>query len=175
MSRDPADFHSGQQEFDMADEAVSTRFTDQPTASPQLSLQKVYVKDCSFEAPNSPGIFKGEWNPKITLTLNSTTSKLDESTHEIVLNVNVEAKMGDTVAFLVELQQAGIFVLKDYPTDQLKPLIGNYCPSMLYPFARQAIAGLISGGGFPPLLLQPMNFDALYLQAETRQAGQGQR
>lgn len=159
----------------MAEEAAQTRFTDQPTASPQLSLQKVYVKDCSFEAPNSPGIFKGEWNPKISLTLNSTTSKLDDSTHEIVLNVNVEAKLGDTVAFLIELQQAGIFVLKEYPTEQLKPLIGNYCPSMLYPFARQAIADLVSSGGFPQLLLQPMNFDALFQQAESRQAAQGQR
>ncbi|MBA3564460.1 MAG: protein-export chaperone SecB [Gammaproteobacteria bacterium] len=159
----------------MAEQAATGNFTDQPTASSQLSLQKVYVKDCSFEAPNSPGIFKSEWKPKITLTLNSAASKLDEDTHEVVLNVNVEAKMGETTAFLIELQQAGIFVLKDYPTEQLKALIGNYCPSMLYPFARQTIANLVTGGGFPQLLLQPMNFDALFLQAEAGQALQGQR
>lgn len=159
----------------MAEQAATGDFTDQPTAASQLSLQKVYVKDCSFEAPNSPGIFKSEWNPKIALTLNSAANKLAEDTHEVVLNVNVEAKMGETTAFLIELQQAGIFVLKDYPTEQLKALIGNYCPSMLYPFARQTIANLVTCGGFPPLLLQPMNFDALFLQAEAGQAAQGQR
>ncbi|MGH8495512.1 MAG: protein-export chaperone SecB [Gammaproteobacteria bacterium] len=155
--------------------AASGNFTDQPTASSQLSLQKVYVKDCSFEAPKSPDIFKSEWSPKVTLTLNSSARKLDEQTHEVVLNVTVEAKMGETTAFLVELQQAGIFALNNYPADQLKPLIGNYCPSMLYPFARQTIADLVGRGGFPPFLLQPMNFDALFLQAEAGQAAQGQR
>lgn len=159
----------------MAEQAASGDFIDQPTASAQLALQKVYVKDCSFEAPNSPGIFKAEWNPRIELTLNSASTRLDETTHEVVLNVTVAAKMGETTAFLAELQQAGIFVLKDYPAERLKALIGNYCPSMLYPFARQAIADLVARGGFPQLLLQPMNFDALFLQAEAGPAAQGQR
>ncbi|CAN5186877.1 protein-export chaperone SecB [soil metagenome] len=159
----------------MADEAANGKFTDQLKPSSQLSLQKVYVKDCSFEAPNSPNVFKNEWKPKVTLTLNTTSNKLADDTHEIVLNVNVEAKIGETTAFLVELQQAGIFILREYPADQLKALVGNYCPSMLYPFARQAVADLVGRGGFPPFLLQPMNFDALFLQAEAGQAAQGQR
>ena len=142
---------------------------DSSATQPKIQLQKVYIKDSSYESPNSPQVFTQEWNPKVSLNLNSTSNKIADNTHEIVLSVAVEAKMGDNLAFLIELEQAGIFSIEDCEPEEFKKLVGNRCPSMLYPYAREAISDLVGKGGFPQLLLQPYDFDELFLKADMTQ------
>ncbi len=130
----------------------------------QFSIQKVYLKDVSFETPNSPDIFNDDAQPEIGLQLNSKVRRLEAGLFEVVLEVTVTAKKGDKTAFLVEIQQAGIFIISGFDEAQAKSLLGSYCPNTLLPFAREAISDLVTKGGFPPLLLAPINFDALYEQ-----------
>lgn len=131
---------------------------------PQFAIQKIYVKDVSFETPNSPDVFTQEWKPEVNVELDSRGRLVNEDIHEIVLGVTVTAKFGDKVAFLAEIQQAGIFVIKNFQDNDKAAMIGSYCPSLLFPFAREAISDLVTKGGFPQFLLQPVNFDALYQQ-----------
>lgn len=133
----------------------------------QFGIQKVYVKDTSFEAPNSPGIFgEGQtWEPDINVNLNNSSTPMGNDMFEVTLTLTVTAKLGDKTAFLAEVQQAGIFGIRGAPEDQMGPILGSYCPNILFPFARQAIANLVAQGGFPALLLSPINFEALYMQS----------
>jgi preprotein translocase subunit SecB len=130
----------------------------------KFEIQKIYVKDLSFETPNSPKIFTEEWNPKTDVHIQTENDKLDENVFEIVITVTVTATHEEATAFLVEIKQAGIFFLENFPEDQHKQLLGSYCPNILFPFAREAVAELVTKGGFPQLLLNPVNFDALYQQ-----------
>ncbi len=130
----------------------------------KFEIQKIYIKDISFETPNSPKIFTEKWNPKTDVHIQTENNKLDENIYEVVVTITVTAAQEDTTAFLVELKQAGIFLMQDFPTDQHGQLLGSYCPNILFPYAREAISELISKGGFPQLLLNPVNFDALYQQ-----------
>lgn len=137
----------------------------QPT-QPRFQIQKIYVKDVSFESPNSPQIFtdsKG-WQPDINLQLNAESTPLNEEQFEVVLTVNVTAKHDGKTAFLVEIKQAGIFVLGGFEPAPLGQMLGSYCPNLLFPYAREAISDFVGKGGFPQLLLAPINFDALYAQ-----------
>ncbi len=134
------------------------------TTQQQFAIQKIYLKDVSFETPNSPDIFKAEIQPEISIQLNSKVKQLEAGLFEVVLEVTVTAKQGDTTGFLVEVQQAGIFVVSGFDEPQAKSLLGSYCPNTLFPFAREAISDLVTKGGFPPMLLTPINFDALYEQ-----------
>ena len=129
---------------------------DQPNAAAdqkQFGIQKIYVKDMSFETPNSPAVFTQEWKPEINLELNSSVSQVAENVHEVILSLTVTAKLGDKTAYLAEVQQAGIFSLQ-----------GAFCPGTLYPYARESVSDLVARGGFPQLVLAPINFDALYAQ-----------
>ncbi len=138
-----------------------------PAASeegPQFSILRVYLKDVSFEIPNAPQIFVEDWKPEIDLQLNTEVSAVDADIYEVVLNVTVTAKQGDKTGFLVEVQQAGLFTLKGFDENQKSSMLGAYCPTTLYPFAREAVSDLVAKGGFPQLLLAPINFDALYAQ-----------
>ncbi len=142
---------------------------------PQLALQKIYIKDASFEAPNAPAIFQetgdgSSLQPEIQLNLGHQSSKLDDMTREVVLTLTLTCTMGDQTAYLAEVQQAGIFSIAGFSTDDEDNLIGSYCPNVLFPFARQTISSLIQDGGFPPFLLQPINFDALYAEQKRRMA-----
>ena len=130
----------------------------------QFTIQKVYVKDISFEAPNSPQMFLEKWEPDVSLQLSNTATVLNGNTHEVVLSLTVTAKVKDKTAYLVEVQQAGIFDIAGYDQAQLAAVIGSYCPHVLFPYAREAISDLVGRGGFPQLLLAPLNFDALYRQ-----------
>lgn len=131
----------------------------------QFSIQKVYVKDVSFETPNSPAIFsESKWEPEVSVQLNSSAVKLENDMHEVVLSVTITAKAGDKTAYLVEVQQAGIFQLKGFEESQLGHLLGAFCPNILFPYVREAVSDMVSRGGFPQMLLQPVNFDALYAQ-----------
>lgn len=130
----------------------------------QFSIQKIYVKDMSFETPNSPGIFTQDWKPEINLELNTQANKVAEGVHEVVLSLTVTAKLGGNTAYLAEVQQAGIFGMQNFGDAELAPMLGAFCPGTLYPYAREAVTDLVSRGGFPQLVLAPINFDALYAQ-----------
>ena len=127
-------------------------------------IQKIYTKDISLETPNSPNIFREEWQPELDLQLGNLHNKIDDDTHEITLTVTATAKVNDKVAFLVEVKQAGVFTLTGYSDQEMGPLIGSYCPNTLFPFAREVISDLVLKAGFPQLVLSPVNFDALYMQ-----------
>ena len=137
----------------------------------QLAISKIYLKDFSFESPQTPLVFKsGEWKPQTNLNLRSTHTPVEDGIHEVVLTITVEAKEEDKTMFLVELQQAGLFDILGYDEDELAAIVGGFCPSILYPYAREAIAAVIQKGGFPEFVLQPINFDALYLQSAQQKA-----
>ncbi|MDV3239141.1 MAG: protein-export chaperone SecB [Gammaproteobacteria bacterium] len=135
-----------------------------PTGQKQFSIQKIYVKDMSFETPNSPAVFTQDWKPEINLELNSKATSVAEGMHEVVLSLTVTAKLGDTTAYLAEVQQAGIFAMIGFSQEETAPMLGAFCPGTLYPYAREAVSDLVARGGFPQLVLAPINFDALYAQ-----------
>jgi len=131
---------------------------------PQFAIHRIYLKDASFETPNSPAVFMQEWKPEINLQLNSSVNTLEADVYEVVLNVTVTAKQGDKTGFLAEIQQAGIFTVKGFDDGHKGSMLGAFCPNTLFPFAREAISDLVVKGGFPQLLLAPINFDAVYAQ-----------
>jgi preprotein translocase subunit SecB len=130
----------------------------------QFSIQKIYVKDMSFETPNSPKIFTENWAPTVDFNLGTHVLPLENSMYEIALTVTITVKNGETTAYLVEVNQAGIFSLIGFTEVDMGPMVGSYCPNILFPFARETISDLVTKGGFPPMLLAPVNFDALYAQ-----------
>ena len=131
----------------------------------QFAIQKIYVKDVSFETPNSPTIFtETKWEPEVNVQLNSRAAPMVDDMHEVVLSVTITTKQGDKVAYLIEVQQAGIFRAEGFEQPQLNHLLGSYCPSILFPYVREAISDMVARGGFPQMLLAPVNFDALYNQ-----------
>lgn len=134
------------------------------TLSGQFSIQKVYAKDISFETPHSPDIFSAEWDPVVNMQLSSESLKINEDLTEVVLTVTVTTKLGEKTAYLVEIHIAGIFLIKDFPEEVIEHMAATVCPNILFPFAREMISDLITRGGFPQLLLTPVNFEALYAQ-----------
>ena len=129
----------------------------------QVVLQKVYLKDCSFESPNAPEMFaSGQWDPKVQLNITTSSKTIGPDLWEIVLHVSIEAKQGERAAFLCDIQQAGVVTLKGFSEDERRHLLGGYCPSLIFPYAREAVSDLVGKGGFPQLLLQPLNFEALF-------------
>jgi preprotein translocase subunit SecB len=148
------------------------------TNGKRLSVVKIYVKDFSFESPQAPNIFNSkEWSPNTNLNLRSSHSPVSDNLHEVVLTITVDAKEkeGDKTIFLVEVQQAGLFEISGYEKEEIGVLIGSFCPSVLYPYAREAIAGTIQRGGFPEFVLQPINFEALYQQSLEQQQAEAAR
>ncbi len=140
-------------------------------ADKRLSISKIYLKDFSFESPQSPDIFRrSDWKPQTNLNLRSAHNAVDDSIHEIILTLTVEAKEGDKTCFLIELQQAGLFEITGYDEQEFKAIVGSFCPNILFPYARESIASLIQKGGFPEFVLQPINFDALFMQAQAQAA-----
>jgi preprotein translocase subunit SecB len=143
----------------MADEQTSA------TAQKQLLLQKIYVKDLSFESPKAPSVFMTTAAPQTQLNIRSGAQEIAPDTHEVTLTLTVEAKDKDTTLFLIEIAQAGIFTIQGYSDEERSMITGSFCPNTLYPFARETVADVVGKGGFPQLLLQPINFDMLYAQA----------
>ncbi len=138
----------------------------------QFAIHRIYTKDLSFEAPNSPEIYLDEWKPDVDLNLRSESRQLEDGVHEVVLVVTVTAKVGEKTAFLVEAHQGAVFTMTGFPEDQVKQMIGTYCLNILFPYARELVSDLVNRGGFPQLLLAPVNFDALYAQQQqSQQAG----
>lgn len=138
---------------------------------PQFALQRVYVKDASFEVPNAPKVFLQTWKPDVNIDLNTQVTRLEDNQHfDITLSITVTAKNEGEVAFIAEVKQAGIFQVVGVPDAELGPLLGAYCPNLLFPFAREAISDLVGKGSFPQLLLQPINFDAVYAESQRQPA-----
>lgn len=137
----------------------------QTPQQPEFAIQRLYVKDLSLEAPNTPKIFLDAWEPQLHMDLATDASLvLDEGMREVVLTVTVTVKIKDKVAFLVEVKQAGIFSLKGFDDQQMHHMLGSFCPNILYPYAREVVTDAVVRAGFPQLYLAPVNFDALYAQ-----------
>ncbi len=129
---------------------------------PQFAIQRIYTKDISFETPNSPAIFQKEWQPEVKLDIDTRSNTIAENTFEVILAVTVTATVEGQTAFLAEVQQAGIFTIGNLPKEQIGAMIGAYCPTTLFPYARETISNLVNRGSFPQLNLAPVNFDALF-------------
>jgi len=143
---------------------------------PNFAMQRIYVKDISFESPRSPEIFRGNWKPRINLDLNTRSRILEADLYEVVLTLSIEASAeGEQTGFIVELQQAGVFHISGLDETQLQHTLASYCPNLLFPYARETVDSLVLKGSFPPLMLAPVNFDALYAEAmERQQKGDGE-
>lgn len=134
---------------------------------PVFAIDKIYAKDVSFESPKAPHSFMSSEQPNLNLNLNINTAKVGDDAHEVALTITVEAKVKEDVLFLVELVQAGVFMIKNVPDENLGPLLGIECPTILFPYAREAISDLTVKGGFQPLLLAPVNFAQLYADKQS--------
>ncbi|MBD9359246.1 protein-export chaperone SecB [Methylomonas fluvii] len=139
----------------------------------QFAIQKIYTKDISFETPNAPKIFTQKWEPALDLNLGTHVQHIENSIYEVSLTLTVTVKIADTTAYLVEVNQSGIFSIAGFSEQEMGPMLGSFCPNVLFPYAREVISDLVNKGGFPQLILAPVNFDALYMQhlqqAQTQQ------
>ena len=132
----------------------------------KFGIQKIYVKDVSFEIPDSPMVFQEEWDPSVNMDIGNSATKIADDIYEAVLNVTITVKSGEKNMYLVEAQQAGIFHIAGVPDESLNKMLATTCPNILFPFVREFISDLVTRGGFPQLLLAPVNFDVLYAQKE---------
>jgi preprotein translocase subunit SecB len=130
----------------------------------QFAIHKIYTKDISFETPNSPKIFTEQWEPAVEFNLGTHVEPLENDFFEINLSITITVKNKDLVAYLIEVNQAGIFALGGFTEQEMGPMVGSFCPNILFPYAREAVSDIVVRGGFPQLLLAPVNFDALYAQ-----------
>ncbi len=151
---------------------VITQVAETNVGGVQVTLQSVYLKDCSYESPNGPRLPNNQgWEPKFQLNMNTSAEEIGTDVREVLLTITLEAKQGEATLYLVEVKQAGVFSITGASPDDLKRLIGSFCPSVLFPYAREVISDLIVKGGFPNFLLPLVNFDALFAQAaETPQS-----
>ncbi len=140
-----------------------------------FQLQRLYLKDLSFEVPNAPNIFKKEWKPEVNLEVNNTSSIIEGNIHEVVLKATVTAKVEGKVAFLVEVQQAGLFAIEGIEGVQLEHILKGVCANVLFPYVREAVSDVVSRGTFPQLLLQPINFEAAFAEQLRRQQEEAQK
>lgn len=136
--------------------------------NPQLTLERIYLRDASFESPRAPKVFTGEWKPKVQVDINARNQHLDDERYEVLLTLTLEAKIDDEVAMIVELQQAGIFRLRDMDNALRDHVLATTCPATLFPYLRETLDSLVIKGSFPPIMLAPVNFDALYAEAQRR-------
>ena len=148
----------------MADDTTDALTDTEQQGGAQFLIRKLYLKDLSYESPNSPAVFGGQTNPDIGINLGASSSALGDDDHEVVVKVTVEAKSDDRNLFLVEVEQAGVFHLAGVHGEELAWALGVSCPNILFPYARQIISEMTVSGGFPPLLLNPVSFEALYRQ-----------
>jgi preprotein translocase subunit SecB len=140
------------------------------TPETRFSVQRIYLKDVSLEAPDSPEAFRRAYNPQVSFSINSRSKKLDGSMYEVVLRLTADVKQDNKTSFLVEVQQAGIFEVAGIEGDRLEQVLSITCPTVLFPYGREAIDSLVTKASFPPLMLAPINFEAVYLSAKKKQA-----
>jgi preprotein translocase subunit SecB len=144
--------------------------SDQQEVQPVFSIEKVYVKDMSLEVPHAPQVFLEQAAPEVDMQLATESQKVDEGYYECTLTVTVTAKLPEKTLFLVEVSQAGIFQIRHVPEEDIEPILGVACPNILFPYAREAVSSVVNRAGFPPVLLSPINFEALYMQQRTQMA-----
>lgn len=137
---------------------------------PGFGIEKIYIKDLSLEIPNAPQIFIQREAPQVGIELSNAATKLEEGVFEVVVTVTVTSKIEDKTVFLVEVAQAGIFQIRNIPAENLELIVSVTCPNILFPYAREAVSDLVTRAGFPPVLLNPINFEALYAQQKQQQA-----
>ncbi|MGN6789691.1 MAG: protein-export chaperone SecB [Rhodanobacteraceae bacterium] len=154
-------------------EEIPVQGNGQAAPQMQMALQKIYARDVSFEVPNAPKVFQEEGQPQVQLNLSHKATPLEGDNFEVVLTLTVTCTLNERTAYLAEVHQAGVFSFVGFDQQNLSLVLATYCPNVLFPFARQVISDLVLNGGFPPLLLQPINFDALYAEQQRQQAGQG--
>jgi preprotein translocase subunit SecB len=143
-------------------------------AGPAFTVEKIYVKDVSFEVPGAPAIYAENVQPELQLNLNQRVQRLGENAYEVVLAVTLTCKAADKTAYVAEVQQAGVFGLVGLEPQAVDALLGTQCPNILFPYIRQLLSDLIQAGGFPPFFLQPINFDGLYAETLRQRAAQGE-
>ena len=146
----------------------------QQNNQPVFSIEKVFVKDLSLEIPNAPQIFTEQVQPQLEVQIATEVAKFAETYFEVTVSATVTAKSGERTVFLVEAVQAGIFSISNVPPQELDPLLSVGCPTILFPYLRETISDIVTRGGFPPVLLSPVSFEALYMQRQQQQAGAGQ-
>ena len=156
----------------MSDETTNGAVAPAEAAGPAFTVEKIYVKDVSFEVPGAPAIFTENVQPELQLNLNQRVQRLGENAFEVVLGVTLTCKAGDKTAYVAEVQQAGIFGLMGLEAQAVDVLLGTQCPNILFPYVRQLVSDLVQAGGFPPFFLQPINFDALYAETLRQRAAQ---
>ena len=137
-------------------------------------MQRIYTKDLSFESPATPAVFRKQWQPKVSVDLNTKNTSIDtEGNFEVVLSITITAKIDDDTAFLIEVQQAGIFFIKGFEGEELRRILATAAPNVLFPYARETIDGLCVKGAFPAIMLAPVNFEAVYHQAMAQAQNSG--
>ncbi|WP_447938201.1 protein-export chaperone SecB [Pseudoxanthomonas mexicana] len=157
----------------MSDETTNGAIASAEAAGPAFTVEKIYVKDVSFEVPGAPAIYTENVQPELQLNLNQRVQRLGENAFEVVLGVTLTCKAGDKTAYVAEVQQAGIFGLMGLDPQAVDVLLGTQCPNILFPYVRQIVSDLVQAGGFPPFFLQPINFEALYAESLRQRAAQG--
>jgi preprotein translocase subunit SecB len=151
----------------MTDKAPQDQLQQKPSLTstgPQFEIQRIYIKDISYEAPNTPHTFLEDWKPEVQLNLESKSNRIQENVHEVVLSVTATVTSNKKSAFLIEVHQAGIFSIANLAGEQLRQLLSSFCPNILFPYVREMISDIVVRGGFPQLILAPVNFEALYNQ-----------
>lgn len=136
--------------------------SQEPPAQPVFTIEKLFVKDLSLEVPNAPRIYLERDTPQVEIQLNNSANPIDEGYFEVLLTVTVTAKLGDKTVFLVEASQGGVFQIRNVPQDELEPVLGITCPNILYPYVREVVSETVARGGFPPVILNPVNFEAIF-------------
>ena len=140
------------------------------SAQPEFALERIYVKDLSFESPRAPDVFRGPWQPQIQLDINTRTAGIGDERFEVVLTVTAHAKSADGQSqMIVEVQQGGLFRIRGLDEERMRRILATHCPGILFPYVRETVDALVVKGGFPPLMLAPVNFDAMYDEAVKQQ------
>ena len=156
----------------MSEENVNGAVAPVEAAGPAFTVEKIYVKDVSFEVPGAPAVFNETAQPQLQMNLNQSVQRLNDAAFEVVLGITLTCNAGDKPMYLVEVKQAGVFGLAGFDEATLDGMLGTHCPNVLYPYARQLVSDLIQSGGFPPFFLQPINFEALYAEGLRQRAAQ---
>lgn len=159
----------------MAEQQANGVAAEQAEQGLQFAIQRIFVKDISFEAPNAPAIFRKEWKPEVKLDLDTRSEKIDENIYQVILSLTVTTTVGEETAFLCEVQQAGIFSIGELEETQMAHMLAAFCPNILFPYAREAVSSLVNRGTFPQLNLAPVNFDALFAQYLQQRQGETQQ
>lgn len=154
------------------DQVAASQENSEQDQQPVFGIEKIYVKDLSLEIPNAPQIFIQRESPQVSIELGNNVSMLEEGVFEVVITVTVTSKIEDKTVFLVEVAQAGIFQVRNVPAESLEMIAGVTCPNILFPYARQTVSDIVTRAGFPPVLLNPINFEALYAQQKQQQQAQ---